>query len=130
MDNDNPALAEIWDIMPFLGGVSLNGLGWERFGNESLLPAYLGTVLVITLCLHSQTTAMLAPGRTLNFSSMLPANRSYVTYSGSLTTPPCTEGVMWHVMTTPQSISLHQVRPTGGHGVIDDDARECGQYGG
>ncbi|GFH15509.1 alpha-carbonic anhydrase domain-containing protein, partial [Haematococcus lacustris] len=33
---------------------------------------------------------------TLNMQAMLPRNRTYVQYSGSLTTPPCSEGVLWH----------------------------------
>ena len=45
--------------------------------------------------LLTQAKTMFAPGKLLNFSAILPANRSYMTYTGSLTTPPCTEGVMW-----------------------------------
>uniref|UniRef100_A0A383WA83 Carbonic anhydrase n=1 Tax=Tetradesmus obliquus TaxID=3088 RepID=A0A383WA83_TETOB len=41
----------------------------------------------------------------LNVNALLPANRTYVTYEGSLTAPPCTEGLLWHVMLTPIKIS-------------------------
>lgn len=34
----------------------------------------------------------------LNPESLLPADRSYDGYAGSLTTPPCTEGVRWHLL--------------------------------
>ncbi|GFH15732.1 carbonic anhydrase 1 small chain, partial [Haematococcus lacustris] len=47
---------------------------------------------------------------TLNMQAMLPRNRTYVQYSGSLTTPPCSEGVLWHVFTNPVTISLRQLR--------------------
>ncbi|KAJ9516327.1 hypothetical protein QJQ45_001058 [Haematococcus lacustris] len=39
---------------------------------------------------------------TLNIQALLPRNRTYVQYSGSLTTPPCTEGVLWHSPCTMQ----------------------------
>jgi hypothetical protein len=40
----------------------------------------------------TQDIKYLPAGTTLDFNTLLPANRSYVTYAGSLTTPPCTEG--------------------------------------
>ena len=36
--------------------------------------------------------------------------RPYVHYAGSLTTPPCSEGVDWFVMTTPMAVTDKQVR--------------------
>lgn len=41
---------------------------------------------------------------------LLPADRSYWTYTGSLTTPPCTEGVRWFVMQSPVTVSQQQYR--------------------
>jgi carbonic anhydrase len=40
---------------------------------------------------------------------LLPANRDYYRYAGSLTTPPCTEGVRWHVLEEPVDLSAAQV---------------------
>lgn len=40
---------------------------------------------------------------------LLPAVRSYYRFSGSLTTPPCTEGVRWLVMKRPLTVSHAQV---------------------
>ena len=40
----------------------------------------------------------------------LPANKAYYTYKGSLTTPPCTQGVRWYIFKTPITISLDQVK--------------------
>ena len=46
---------------------------------------------------------------TLNLNDLLPAERSYFTYMGSLTTPPCSEGVLWMVMKQPVQISGDQI---------------------
>lgn len=42
-------------------------------------------------------------------AQLLPSNRDYYRFNGSLTTPPCTEGVRWLVMKTPLSASREQV---------------------
>lgn len=50
------------------------------------------------------------PGRTpLELTELLPADHSYYTYMGSLTTPPCSEGVQWIVMRQPVSVSAAQI---------------------
>jgi carbonic anhydrase len=46
----------------------------------------------------------------VNAGGFLPADRGYWTYMGSLSTPPCTEGVRWFVFETEISLSLDQVR--------------------
>lgn len=43
-----------------------------------------------------------------NPADLLPAKRSYYNFSGSLTTPPCTEGVSWFVLNTPVEVSRAQ----------------------
>lgn len=45
----------------------------------------------------------------VDWNALLPAERGYYAYMGSLTTPPCTEGVLWLVMKTPLPISQAQV---------------------
>ncbi len=45
----------------------------------------------------------------LDAGEILPKNRDYYRFNGSLTTPPCSEGVMWLVMKEPVSVSKAQV---------------------
>lgn len=44
----------------------------------------------------------------VDVTGLLPQNRGYYTFTGSLTTPPCTEGVTWFVLKTPEPISQRQ----------------------
>jgi carbonic anhydrase len=48
-------------------------------------------------------------GVTFNAEDLLPADHGYYTFSGSLTTPPCAEGVTWYLMKTPVALSEAQV---------------------
>ena len=45
----------------------------------------------------------------VNVGELLPASRGYYTFAGSLTTPPCSEGVQWFVLETPVEISPGQL---------------------
>ena len=45
----------------------------------------------------------------LELAELLPTDRRYYTYMGSLTTPPCSEGVRWVVMRQPVSMSSEQI---------------------
>ena len=42
-------------------------------------------------------------------SEFMPGNRSYYQFSGSLTTPPCSEGVRWIIMKNPITASKEQI---------------------
>jgi len=42
-------------------------------------------------------------------NAVLPKNKNYYRFNGSLTTPPCTEGVRWFVLKSPVTISKEQV---------------------
>jgi len=45
----------------------------------------------------------------VNVSNLLPENKDYYRFNGSLTTPPCTEGVVWLVMKKSVSVSKQQI---------------------
>lgn len=45
----------------------------------------------------------------LDIEKLLPKNLAYYRFSGSLTTPPCTEGVRWIVLKEPMSVSKAQI---------------------
>jgi carbonic anhydrase len=51
----------------------------------------------------------ISPAEPIDLMQLLPEIRSYWTYMGSLTTPPCTEGVLWMVMKQPLPVSADQV---------------------
>jgi len=46
---------------------------------------------------------------TFNAKDLLPSDLGYYTFNGSLTTPPCSEGVTWYVLKNPMTISDAQV---------------------
>ena len=53
------------------------------------------------------------PDLKIDPSALLPAKRGYYTFIGSLTTPPCTEDVLWLVLKTPVQVSKEQLAGFG-----------------
>jgi len=49
------------------------------------------------------------PAAALDLAGLLPERRDYYTYMGSLTTPPCTEDVLWMVFKEPVTVSDEQI---------------------
>lgn len=72
-------------------------------------------------------------GVPINAKDFLPGSLGYYTFEGSLTTPPCTEGVTWFVLKTPEDVSSDEVaafaklypyderpiQPTGGRTILE-----------
>lgn len=46
----------------------------------------------------------------ISVKGLLPENKDYYRFNGSLTTPPCTEGVLWMVLKQPMTVSSAQVK--------------------
>lgn len=62
---------------------------------ESFLPIEMGASKVIDV--------------TCDLDQILPSNKTFYSYSGSLTTPPCTEGVNWVIFKEPITLSWDEV---------------------
>lgn len=60
-------------------------------------------------------------GQMIDPNEMLPAGRAVYRYMGSLTTPPCSEGVNWHVLKDPITASAKQIAAFGK--LMGDNAR-------
>ena len=49
-------------------------------------------------------------GLMLDASTLLPAKKGYYSFAGSLTTPPCSEGVQWMVLKEPVKLGPQQIK--------------------
>lgn len=49
------------------------------------------------------------PQNPIQVADLLPTDLKYFSYMGSLTTPPCTEGVLWIVLMQPVELSAYQL---------------------
>jgi carbonic anhydrase len=53
------------------------------------------------------------PNVEVNAAALLPKQTGYYAFEGSLTTPPCTEGVRWMVLSQPEEISPSELHTFG-----------------
>lgn len=56
---------------------------------------------------------VVVPGATVDASELLPKERGYYTFQGSLTTPPCSEEVTWLVLKAPVKIADAEIAEFG-----------------
>ncbi|MBK9051404.1 MAG: carbonic anhydrase family protein [Chloroflexi bacterium] len=59
--------------------------------------------------LPEEQIGIIATGATVQVADLLPTEQTVYRYSGSLTTPPCSEEVIWSVMKTPVEMSAEQI---------------------
>lgn len=76
----------------------------EDRGNPNALLATLWQHLPAAAGKTEKVTEMVNPG------GLLPTDRGYWTYTGSLTTPPCTENVQWFILEQEMTVSREQLR--------------------
>jgi len=57
--------------------------------------------------------AVRMPESLVNLNELLPMDQRYYQFLGSLTTPPCTEGVLWMVLKTPVTLGKDQLKLFG-----------------
>ena len=63
--------------------------------------------------LPAEAEAVETTDLTLAVADLLPETTTFTTYSGSLTTPPCSEGVRWLVLNTPVALGEAQIEAFG-----------------
>jgi carbonic anhydrase len=96
------------------GELAVLGIFYEEGeSNDFLAPVWEG--------LESRAAMAAADPLMMNAADMLPADRTTYTYPGSLTTPPCSEIVRWHVMQEPLTMSAEQMEALTA--IYDDNNR-------
>ena len=59
--------------------------------------------------LPKQKEKEVAASATIDAAALLPGDKGYYTFQGSLTTPPCSEGVRWFVLKTPMTVAASEL---------------------
>lgn len=104
LDPTSPEGGQFADVIP----------GWKKVKAATLLncTATNKTSTTTTQSLGNRSRHLGKNGRTLQKSfnpyALIPKGATFYNYQGSLTTPPCTQGVTWNVVDTPVSISVRE----------------------
>ena len=87
------------------------GIMFEVGAANSVLEHMLNDIIVdgITEYSTSSTNELKLYYSELDIADLLPENKEFIGYSGSLTTPPCYETVRWHVMKNTMTVSQEQL---------------------
>ena len=85
------------------GGLAVIGVMLEEGAENAAYASVLNNMPT------EMTPVSVVEGATMNAMDMLPAEKSYYRFDGSLTTPPCSEGVKWHLMENTVELSAEQI---------------------
>ena len=113
------------------GGLGVLGVLMERGDTNSAID-------VLWDFMPPSAGAVREPGITFNVNDLLPNDRTTYRYPGSLTTPPCSEGVRWMLLKTPVRVSAEQAQlfedtvgynsrytnPLHGREVLEDQSKD------
>jgi len=83
------------------GAIAVVGVFLQRGGSSGALAPIFANLPAVDSPLNQQEELPEA----FNPRTFLPRSRAFYNYAGSLTTPPCTEGVRWIVMAQPLTVS-------------------------
>ena len=100
--DDDGHLAVVAVLLDTGGEQPLSDPYWINRGEHPLIQTFWNS-------LPLEPGSELSPGAAVDLASLLPDRRDYYAYMGSLTTPPCTEGVLWLVLKQPVRVSSAQV---------------------
>ncbi|XP_055331041.1 putative carbonic anhydrase 3 [Paramacrobiotus metropolitanus] len=89
------------------GGIAVLGILFEVAQESEVDPLWDDLIEKVTKV--AKPGALIAPVPHFVLERLLPTNRSFMRYYGSLTTPPCTEAVVWTVFTTPIRIAARHL---------------------
>lgn len=84
------------------GKLAVIGVLFEEGAENPLLANFIDHLPTATDSTYSSADSY-------NPADLLPSDKSYFTYAGSLTTPPCSEIVTWIVMEHPLTASVEQI---------------------
>ena len=105
-ENNVPAAIETHFVFKATDGtLAVLGLFVDRNATTGTENAELAKVFNTTLPEANEEGEKVS----INVASLLPSTSNVYSYSGSLTTPPCTEGVAWNVYTVHTALTESQV---------------------
>ena len=77
--------------------------------NENPHPPTQALIDDVAESVRDAATELERGGDLLDLNELLPKDQHYYQFMGSLTTPPCSEGLQWHVLTKPITASKAQI---------------------